>query len=254
VRIFQALRLSTLGYALEYYWYAVTPSRPIVFILGAMRSGTTLLKALLGEAGDVSHLSEIKLRSYRTEDRFTVYHRFRQLSDKRITVLKDPAPYRYLEEYPHISIARSKVLIAARDIHGVIPSLQKMNRQTRMRYRENQIADLVDYWCRAYERVLNVTAAMSPDTVKIVKYEELTNNPRETMSAVFQFVGSKKREGVSEYGLPETGEWKWGTDDGGETIRTRSVQARVSPVVDELTHFLDDRRVQKVRQWLGYRD
>jgi hypothetical protein len=243
--------MTPVRHVIDYYRHVMRGTRPIIFILGPMRSGTTLLKALLGRAEDVSHLPEIKLRDYRKKNRFVLYHELRQLSDKPITVIKDPARYRYLKEYPYISIARSKVLVAARDVHGVIPSLQRMNRERRIPNKDNAIGDLVDYWCAVYERIIAVTTASS-NAVKIVRYEDLTQNPLETMADVFSFVGSARKAGVSDYGLPDSGEWRWGTDDGGETIRTFRVQLRTHAAVQELAPFLND-RVQVLRKFLGYK-
>ena len=57
----------------------------------------------------------------------------------------------------------------------------------------------------------------------IVRYEDLITNPVETTGIIFRFIGSQQEEGVEYYRKPADFEWEWGTDDGGEKIRTLKV-------------------------------
>ena len=64
--------------------------KTLVLLIGSMRSGTTLLKALLAESPDVSHLPEIDYRKYRKYNKYRAYCEMYHLSKKRIIILKFP--------------------------------------------------------------------------------------------------------------------------------------------------------------------
>ena len=76
-------KLKTLIGFLLYFFY---PRKKLVMIVSTMRSGTTLLKALMAEAEDVSNLPETKFT--RSTNPYLTYYDFFRSSRKKIIVLK----------------------------------------------------------------------------------------------------------------------------------------------------------------------
>src|SRR5690606_16982101 len=79
-----------------------------------------------------------------------------------------------------------------------------------------------NYWSKVYGRLVTEIPANKNDSL-IVRYEDLITNPVETTGIIFRFIGSQQEEGVEYYRKPADFEWEWGTDDGGEKIRTLKV-------------------------------
>lgn len=192
--------------------YHVLPPKTIVLIMGSMRSGSTLLKALLAEADDVSHLPEVNYRKY-SSNTYNFYRSAYRLSKKRIIVLK--RPMMYIKPLSPTS-DRIKIIVLVRDVYDVVMSLVKMHQD--MGLKERGERELVKYWCDTYEGIVNSAATIHQD-ICFVRYEDLIRNPKDVTKKLFAFIDSKKREGVDSYTKSKDFEWKWRTDDGGEKIK-----------------------------------
>jgi hypothetical protein len=90
----------------------------------------------------------------------------------------------------------------------------------------------------------------------LIRYEDLTANPKKITKQIFRFIGSKKKEGVTSYRKPENFVWRWGFDDGGENIQKLTVlQPPNEPEQDdvELVKIITNApRVHALRNRLGY--
>ena len=67
---------------LDLFVYHVLPPKTVVLIMCSMRSGSTLLKALLAEADDVSHLPEVNYKEY-SSNTYSFYSQAYFLSKKK---------------------------------------------------------------------------------------------------------------------------------------------------------------------------
>src|SRR3989338_798700 len=108
-----------LGRAFDLLAYRCLPPKTIVLVMSSARSGSTLLKALLGEARDISHLPEVDYSKFGT-DSFYVYRKAYFLSKKRIIILKYPGVATKLSP----ALERIKIIVLVRDTYGVVQSLQ----------------------------------------------------------------------------------------------------------------------------------
>jgi len=221
-----------------------------------MRSGSTLLKALLAEAPDVSHMPEFNFHKIREAKHIRKLHR---LSEKPIVVLKKPAWYNEIYYYPKVPRVKNwKIIVLTRDVHHVVASLRKM---TFMRG-EPHVPGFVDhwfaneYWSRVYRRIHRKFGPHKNNPNVIwTRYEDLVQNPVPETLRLFQFIGSDQDTGVSSYNEPETFQWKWGSDDGGTKIQTLNVQP--PPVLTEhkisiLKRVTRNHRVSRMREILHY--
>jgi len=57
-------------------FFYIFPRKTIVLIVSSMRAGSTLLKALLAEAPDVSNLPEFNFNAYAKYNKFRFYFEF----------------------------------------------------------------------------------------------------------------------------------------------------------------------------------
>lgn len=194
----------------------------IVLMLCAMRSGSTLLKALLGAAPDVSHMGEVDFQEYCEPEQF---EKLQHVGGKRIQVLKKPAFLTEYETYPRVPPFPCKKIVLYRNVYDTILSLTKMMIKTKASMlSELTYPRMVDnYFCPVYTNIYKNKYLTSQDTV-LVHYEELIRNPLEVTKGLFEFIGSSSTEGVRTYGKPKGSDWVWGKDDGGPLIRTMEVQ------------------------------
>lgn len=199
--------------------------KTFVFILGTMRSGSTLLKALLAEARDVSNLPEIRLRCYRSYGKYALYYNLSKLSRKRIIVIKFPA-WIYCLEYPLIKINNARVIILFRDSCDIVMSIQNMFKITFPKNKNIKIKELVNYWCRVYENILDNKELMNNNKVVFLKYEDLLKDPKKITKRLFAFISSKQRWGVDSYKQPDNYKWEWKFDDAGDRIKSLRVQEK----------------------------
>ncbi|MBC2607410.1 sulfotransferase family protein [Pelagicoccus albus] len=233
---------------------AETTQRTIAVELSTMRSGSTLLKALMSAAPDISSLPEINFSKFRSINAESQIH---ALCDERIIVLKRPAWFNDAGSYPKLpKVENSKQLILTRDVHTNVASLRKM---VFRKFESSMPKGFVDrwlaknYWSRAYDSLLR---RFPNDLQKNfwVRYEDLVSDPITWTEQIFSFLGSERTEGVDSYPPPKDYEWKWGTDDGGDKIKSLKVQANPVPQksLDILERVKDIPRVAVTRQRLGY--
>lgn len=189
--------------------------RTVVTIVSTMRSGSTLLKALLAEAEDISSLPEVNFQKYTGQDALELIG---SLDDSPIIVLKRPAWYHEANTYPRLPNVESLKMIAlVRDAYETVKSLKKMT----FRSAHRMVGNLVDrfllsYWCKVVSRIVDLAEQSS---APLVRYEELVANPEPVTRRLFQYLESNRIEGVDQYRVPSSYEWKWGKDDGGPRIR-----------------------------------
>lgn len=227
--------------------------RTVVTIVSTMRSGSTLLKALLAEADDISSLPEVNFQKYAGQDARALIE---SLDDAPIIVLKRPAWYHETSTYPRLpNVEPLKMIALVRDAYETVTSLKKMTFRRAHRMVGN-LADrfLLSYWCKVVSTIADLSERTS---APLVRYEDLVANPVTVTRGLFQYLESERIEGTDQYSAPSSYEWKWGKDDGGPRIR----ELRVLPPVP---HGYKDRglveaiqRMQDVvelRQRLGYDD
>jgi Sulfotransferase family len=223
-------------------------------LLSTMRAGSTLLKALLAEADDVSNLPEINFQRFRSPQR--AWQQITALHRSPIIVLKRPAWYHEVFSYPRLpAVDVVKAIILVRDVYETIVSLRQMTfgkLATLMAPLVN--GSLLQYWARVTERLGKLGDELGDDAY-CVRYEDLVTDPLGTTHALFAFIGSRRTVGVASYREPENFQWRWGCDDGGEKIRSRQVQPLESHAYADralLQAILQSKRVQRVREHLAY--
>ncbi len=231
------------------------PAKTIALELSVMRSGSTLLKALMSAAPDISSLPETNFQKYQSPD---APAQIAALCPERIVVLKRPAWFNETRRYPKLpNVPEAKRVILARDVHTTTASLRKMV----FRKIEPAIPRAVDrwfaekYWAPVYSRLFE----QFPDngtTNFWIRYEDLVQDPVKWTGKLFQFLGSNRTEGVDSYPPPQGYDWKWGSDDGGDKIKSLSVQAPKVPQssIDILERVQSLPRVAETRAQLGYAD
>ncbi len=205
----------TPGTILGWIWWHFMPRKQFVIVLSSMRSGSTLLKALLAEAPDIEQIPEADFQI--PGNRFYVYSRLYKLSTYPIVILKHPSSYFDFRTYPRLPKGDFKLIRLARNPLDTILSLQKMNKALG---EEKSNEELIDYWCTTYE---NLSGVQHPHLIDVT-YEKLVAQPLVVTKRLFQFIGSVQKKGVDHYHKPATYEWTWKKDDGGEIIRSLKVQ------------------------------
>jgi len=236
-----------------FFLYHFVPRKSIVLIMGAMRSGTTLLKALLAEGLNVSHIEEVNYQDYRKYNKYYAYYQIYWLSKEKIIVLKSPGYKKcpFAKEF-----IRLKIIVLTRNIIDNVESLKKMTLIAKNVFPapwDNKLA--INYWCQTYESILNDKEIGSHDIVYI-KYEDLAEKPVEVTKRLFSFIGSSSNNGVNTYNQPENVTWKWGRDDGGNKIKIlRVVKPEDIETQDEelLKLLKESGRVRHLMNIFGYR-
>jgi hypothetical protein len=235
-----------------------------------MRSGSTLLKALLAEADDISHLPEVDFQRY--QNWRTARSRIEALHPKPIVVLKRPAWYHEARSYPRLpAVSPLKIIVLVRDVHDTVVSLRLMTFGSMSRIvapAANRY--LVEYWARVNSRLGDVvdhpgagkggttgrTRAMRRcDEAMLVRYEDLVSRPLSVTQAILAFIGSARQTGVDSYRAPQGFQWQWGRDDGGPRIRDlRVVPSPEHACRDDalLVAIRASRRARTVRRRLNY--
>ncbi len=191
------------------------PRKTFVLLLSAMRSGSTLLKALLAEAPDIEQIPEVEFQV--RGNRFYVYQRFYRLSPLPIVVLKHPANYSDFRTYPRLPRGEFKIIRLVRNPLDTLLSLRGMNPHLEV---EKSDEELMDYWATTQENL----ARLQHPRMATVRYEDLIEQPKAVTARLFAFIGSQQREGVDHYHKPRNYEWQWRKDDGGEVIKSLRVQ------------------------------
>ena len=229
--------------------------RQLVIIASTMRSGSTLLKALLARAPDVSNLSEVNFQRFAGNQ--VDQEKLWGLDAHRILVLKRPAWYHEVARYPRLpNVAGHKVILLVRDVYDTVQSLRKMT----FGRAAGVMAPLVDgwlainYWAGVNARIVQIQKELG-DEARLVRYEDLVANPVEVTRELFQFIGSQQREGVDTYEEPENRRWRWGSDDSSPAIRSLQVQPPriVNPSNARLMRIIGaSKKIAELRERLGY--
>ena len=199
--------------------YGNSKKRTCVIVLSSMRTGSTLLKSLLGQAADVSLLDEFNFITYANHNRYFFHWLVSRLSDRRIVVLKKPFNNVPQDKslYGRVPLTGVLRIVLFRNPYETLLSLKAMQRK--YGYREFGDQECVDYWCDTYEAIFTNTDT-TRDTLG-VRYEELTRQPAEVSQRIFRFMGSSHESGVERYGSHD---WKKGRDDDSDKIRSGTVQ------------------------------
>ncbi len=248
---------------------AATADRTLAVIASTMRSGSTLLKALLQEAPDISQLSEINFQRFASPRREASMW---GLDDRPILLLKRPAWYHESGRYPRLpGVPQLRVIALVRDCYDTVESLRKMT----FRAVHSWASPVVDrwlatrYWVRVSRRLLELSerfpdagsASRNPSSagtcpcVRLVRYEDLVRQPIEITADLFAFLGSQQTSGVDSYSPPAGYRWRWGTDDNSPQIRSLRVQTPKEKAWTNLrlkTCIETSPEIADLRQRLGY--
>lgn len=228
--------------AYGFFAYHCMPRKRIIVIQSLMRSGSTLLKALIANSPDVSHLNEAKglclpgpeTHALRLLNRYLYYGSVHALSRRRVLVLKTPIPFdgRASPVPPSLD---ARIIILLRHPGPIFHSCKKMSHELRMSRSEREIRTYVRH---AGRELVGLTRLPGRRPL-VISYEELVSRTTETMSQVFDFIGVEAAH-TDTYSMPDSG-WRWNRDDGGERIRTLRVRAEAGPVYapDELLALYD---------------
>lgn len=206
---------SLTKYILGYILYNFLPKKKIVLILSSMRSGSTLLKALLGEAEDTCHINEFDFQ--KNQSKYITYfdiYRFTFLYP--IAILKQPSNYDNFKSYPNYPNIPHKKIILVRSPLYTINSLINMNTVLK---NHKTLSFLMEYWANTYINLFKYTEDSNSTEVH---YHTLTHNPKKITQNLFSFIGSSQKNGTETYSAPKKG-WKWGYDDGGDVIQLKKV-------------------------------
>jgi len=252
-RVFRKLLFNLWRTAPGSVLYHFFSQKTVCLIVSPMRSGSTLLKALLAEAEDVSNLPEVDTWRYKRCNRYAAYHHVHRLAREPIVVLKRPGkPW---IPFPP-SFLHMKVIVLCRDLASVASSVERMTASAREVFaRPWTREDSVEYWCEVYEDILRNERLWEHD-VRLLRYEDLVADPKATTADLFAFLGSRRREGVDSYQRPREYDWRWGSDDGGDKIRSLAVQGseKTEPGVPPAgwERYYASPRVESLRAKLGY--
>jgi hypothetical protein len=230
-------------------------TRQLVLIASTMRSGSTLLKALLAFAPDVSDLNEVNFQKYAGAN--PRLDQMWELAPQRILVLKRPAWYHETKTYPRLpGLANRRVILLVRDVYPTVESLRRMSLgwlagASRQRL-DRWLAQA--YWKPVTERLLALSR-QSPEQMRLVRYEDLVERPQQKTLELFRFIGSVQSVGTDTYSVPARGRWRWGIDDNSPKIRSLRVQPPKSGAITnpQFAEWIEqDPALQKLRGELGY--
>lgn len=197
-------------------------NKQIVLILSTLRSGSTLLKALLANAPDTSHLPEINFQKYLNPN---IINKIYDLSPENIIILKRPAWLYEIYSYPRIPpIENVKKIILVRDIHNNISSIQKMIFGKWRNFFQGLTSKFLAeyYWLSITKQLYKINMDDNKNSI-IVRYEDLIKEPETITKKLFDFIGSNQKNGVCTYQKPKKFKWKWGSDDGGIRLKRLEV-------------------------------
>lgn len=229
-------------------------SPQVICVASTMRSGSTLLKALLAEAEDVSNLPEKDFQKYAKDPQ--ALENIRLLDPHPIIVLKRPGWYNEVGRYPRLPLMDGlRTVLLIRDVYDTVESLRKMT----FRRLAPWVGGLADSWL-AKRYWLGMTQALlsvheNPDCqTHLIRYEDLTADPIERTRELFQFIGSERTEGIDTYSKPDNFRWRWGSDDNSTNIKSLRVQSRPGkPQTNaRLLKIMEDPAIMNLRRTLGY--
>jgi|GEM_PF-449740 len=204
--------------------YHTLPVKRAAVLYSAMRSGSTLLKALLGTNFEVSHLPEVQLQEWPRE-KYAFYFRLWCAARQPVVVLKKPCFYSEVPYYPFIPpISFMPIVLIRNPVDTVLSLVKRSSANKRVKLGLDTYGKSpLDYWCEVYRNIFEHFKAR-PASPHIVFYEELVAEPQRVTEKLFRFLGMKNTTGVKNY--EPYGKWLWGQDDAGELIRTLTVNGR----------------------------
>lgn len=197
-----------------------------IYLISSMRSGSTLLKALIASRPDATDLPETSFNAA-----------YKVATDKPLIVVKKPAWYDNYD-YPRPFSPMSKKIILIRNPYDTIMSLYRMNEEVGQKILNTDLF-LISYWKMVYSNILT-QGLLRQEDILVVRYEELISEPVKVSETVFKFIGTKYPQGTNEYYPPSGYTWKWGKDDGGECIKTLKV-------IDKIPHRTNDRLIKLIK-------
>ena len=231
--------------------------KTIGVLLSTMRSGSTLLKALLAQAPDISDLPETNFQRYVDPAKRT---ELEGLSDERILLLKRPGWFNEIGRYPRLpDYPDVRAIALVRDAYAFglsarkmafrhVPFLQRAGMGNRF---------LIErYWHGVNRQLLTLDQQKEVPTL-LVRYEDVLEDPIGQTAAMFAFLGSEQTEGVETYGRPKNYSWSWGKDDGGAVIKSLRVQPQRPIDYADRKLFASIKNSEptlKLRRELGYPD
>ncbi len=232
--------------------------RGYVVLASTMRSGSTLLKALLATAPDIAHLPENNFQ--KTLPSAKRRSELEKEFPEPFLLLKRPAWFHESSSYPRIpEDSQAKQIILLRDAYDTVRSVGRMlwgKKFDRFPGLAGQRLLARRYWVPITRNLVD-HAERNPDRAVVVRYEDLLAAPEEETLRLFQFIGSSQAEGLRSYSTPETFKWKWGSDDGSPRIRTKEVQPP-RPPSDEDRRRADTLNaipeIAEIRKRVGYTD
>lgn len=231
--------------------------KTVAVLLSTMRSGSTLLKALLAQAPDISDLPETDFQDFRGSDAAA---RLATLGEEPILLLKRPAWFNEIGRYPCLpELPGLKRVVLVRDAYANLLSVRKMMFRHLPWLQRTGLGNrflVRRYWTGVNARLADLVAA-DPQHTLLVRYEDVLAEPLAQTAKLFTFLGSTQREGVNTYGKPEGYDWRWGKDDGGAVIKSLQVQPPRELRYDDtklLAAIRSCAATQTLRRSLGYPD
>ena len=236
---------------------APNETKTVALVLSTMRSGSTLLKALLAAAPDVSDLPETDFQRY--VDPRTHASLF-ALSPEPVLLLKRPGWFNEIGTYPRLpKLAGVKKVVLVRDVYANVLSLRRMTFRhlpflIRSGFGNRFFCER--YWHGTYQRLRQLVLD-DPENTVMLRYEDLLADPLAITARLFAFIGSAQTSGVDTYQKPADYHWRWGKDDGGDNIKSLQVQPPKPARYDDQRLYGVIKRSAAVRQLrldLGYAD
>lgn len=183
-----------------------------------MRAGSTLLKALLAESEEISHLPEVRFLENQLMAKLPLFsyafYCFAYFSaPTRIVLLKKPM-WLYDPGHSYPSAPKNlplTVILLGRDPRDIAASLRTLP-SLRVPANEQQINRHI---YRAYCALVDI-ADCAPWKCITISYEELLQDPIKASEGLFRFLGTQDK-GKREYHTSEK-RWNWGSDDASSTI------------------------------------
>lgn len=229
--------------------------KTIAVLLSTMRSGSTLLKALLAQAPDISDLPETDFQKFRGAD---ARQQIEALSPEPILVMKRPGWFNEISKYPRLpEVAGLKRIVLVRDAYANGLSARKMVFRHVPWLQRSGVGNrfiIERYWAGTNRRLLEMARADTENTV-LVRYEDVLRDPLGETARLFAFLGSAQKDGVDTYGKPQGYDWTWGKDDGGAVIKSLKVQAPRQLTYDDRKLFAmitNSAAVRSLRRDLGF--
>ena len=224
-----------------------------VFLLGSMRSGTSLLTNILISNDGISGFGESHLiydRLDRVKDlRYWIARYTRRYPGSETLLLDKILHTSYLPEAPSfLSQARPLLVFLLRDPAQTAPSLRKMYEKV-----EPDALDRINVWEILEQRYRDLAShcQSAPDDLPIfaTSYEALVDDPESVLPALSGFLGLDSPL-ATNYDVPR---WSgtWGLGDGSDKIKSGKIGAATKEgldVPDDVARAYADLRTELQRR------